>query len=722
MGVSSLAEILMMNAQFLSITASADMEWPDEWKPYINILKFFSFNFMESFPYFGLNSADSRAQHLLITSMIPIAISAIIILCFRSLITILRYGIIIVCTGGFFLGLIIFVFNKKDPSGTVLMILTGVILILLGIEYFVYKRRHKKAIEEKIKSATGDTVNLDADEIDLEKFKFLKGLKFVHKKSFWRQSRNLILGFFFFGIGTFLFRNIDRNSGNNGNPIFVILGLVGIVMLYNVISNMSVRGRMFNTRMNYGFRKNVVKIILIVMSLLYVPITLSTFRFVFSSNFVEYQKCQNTEVRNMKMPFAPYTGGSNSCFSSYNNTEVQFTDYGLKKSLESELFMKIDKTILYYSEILPYFIPGCVLSIFLITIGMPILYYKLIKTCSKFVQEIPVLAKNPENQWIVRVTASKNCCRSLYAMFQLKWKDYKLISLVYRLLVVSIVSLAGLNKTDRGTSTQVVFVALTGVHLFVFSITCYSRPYISNIEDIVAIVCQGLNVVNAFIAVLFSFKVPVSAKVAGPVIVATTILPFLAIMLGLYLDSRYSKKMSKDLVHHKKKSKAEVEEGPEGDFTKGKVRLAEYLNIEAAELENMDMVIDKKLQDILVYYFIALVLTSTFSAVVGMIAIKNPVYSYNLVNGYSYASRDRASEATLSGNSQFNNENDFSEAQLYYGSPNNYCQNLGVILQNNCSCVDIKNVLVENKREAWRCLSGPLKNSVLVTQTNVDNI
>ena len=698
-----------MNAQFLSMTANTDFEWPDDWKPYIKVLRLFTFNFWGE-TFFGLPN-DSRWQHLFISNIVPMIIAGVILLSFRSILTIFRYTITILCSAGFALGALVTALDRnreKDKSALALLVVSGLFLLIIGIEYTIRKKRTKKKIEEKINNAVGSTVDLDADLIDLEKFRYLKGLKFVHKKSFWRQFRNIFLGCVLLMISA-LFLNSINNGNDMGGGIVAAAALSGIVLLYNVFSNMSAKGRRFNTKVNYTFRKNLVKIVLIMMGILFVPVTLSNFRFLFLNSFSTFEKasCSNGQLRKLKMPFAPYTSGISSCFNSYpqTNQSIDFNfsnDFGLKRDIKEELFLTVDKTILYYSEILPYFVPGSFVICLIFTLGIPLLFYKLIKTCSKFVYEIPVLAKDPGNQWIVRATASKNCSRSLYAMFQLKWKDYKLIYLVYRLLIVSIVSLVGISAENAST----VFVSLTVVHSLAFCITCYSRPYISNVEDWVSIICQGLNVLNALIAVLLSFKVNVPGNIAGPVIILTTTLPFFAIALGLYLDGRMAKKVTKDLVNRKKLSQKEIDaSGPEGDFTKRKVRLADYLDIDTAELENMDMVIDKKLQDILVKYSILLILGCGFSLFIGAIGIRSHIYTYEILNGHN----------TQPGASLKNYMLNLEELNNY---GINNCTNTREILKNNCTCVSIDKLSSINQTEVWRC-NGEFENDLIVFYTNL---
>eukprot|EP00834_Sanchytrium_tribonematis_P002833 NODE_96_length_20709_cov_1.429161.p2 type:complete len:698 gc:universal NODE_96_length_20709_cov_1.429161:8827-6734(-) len=694
MGVSSVVEILMMNAQFLSVAAGQDIAWPDEYKGYVQFLQFFNFDFTVGLKLFNIDQVDIRTQHLFISHVVPILISLTILFSFRSVFTILKYTLTAVCFFGFIFGLIIKLLGGQtsDISGILIMVLCGFVLFLIAISHYFQKRRQKKKVQEKINTAVGSTVNLDADEIDLEKFKYLKGLKFVHKKSFWRQLRNLLLGFVLFTIGLASF-------GANGQ-IYGLLVIFGLVLMYNVISNMSSRGRNFNTKLNYAFRKDVVKIILIFMSLLYVPITISAFKMILGSNYVQHEQCENGILK-MKMPFQPYTGGSDGCIPMFNvsTTASNFTNLGLAKNInfEDELFFRADKTITYHSDILQYFSIGVVLMFILITIGMPLLFYKLTKTCSKFIVEIPVICKDPENQWIVRATGSKNCCKSLYCMFQLKWKNYKLIYLIYRLLIVCISALIGISRDGA----RPVFISLTVVHFVALCITTYSRPYISSIEDIVSIVCNSLQVLNAVIFTLFSFNVPVPTKLAIPVITLTMILPIAAIFLGLYIESRKEKEMKKDMEHHHKLTQRELEEmGPEGDFTKKKVHLAQYLNIEAKELQNMDMVIDKKLQDILVLYFFILAIGCGISLTAGMIDINNPPYTYKLASAH-------------------HPDTPVQDLNGFTTTEREYCKSLSKTLANECRCVNISGVLVNGLREVWKC-NSTLQDTLIVIIANLD--
>ena len=67
-----------------------------------------------------------------------------------------------------------------------------------------------------------------------------------------------------------------------------LLLVLGSFLFYNWISNLFRYGRIFNTKMNTYFRENFLKIILLLLSLLYIPITNS----LFSSLNCEWKRCE----------------------------------------------------------------------------------------------------------------------------------------------------------------------------------------------------------------------------------------------------------------------------------------------------------------------------------------------------------------------------------------------------------------------------------------------
>jgi hypothetical protein len=66
-----------------------------------------------------------------------------------------------------------------------------------------------------------------------------------------------------------------------GPIVGIVLLSVGGLMFYNWFSNLFYRTRRINTDLNAFFRKNFLKMILLILSVMYIPITQSLFRCVF---------------------------------------------------------------------------------------------------------------------------------------------------------------------------------------------------------------------------------------------------------------------------------------------------------------------------------------------------------------------------------------------------------------------------------------------------------
>nr|KAJ3418988.1 hypothetical protein HK105_007555 [Polyrhizophydium stewartii] len=184
-----------------------------------------------------------------------------------------------------------------------------------------------------------------------------------------------------------------------------------------------------------------------------------------------------------------------------------------------------DSSLSCSAEILPYYGPGAVLMSFLICIGVPVLYYRLISLATRLVQSIP---PNPEimettsQAWEVQMQLSTNLCRGLYYGFKYPWRYYSLIVLYQKIAIVAIF----------------VFAAL------------YPR-YLTNLLNAC---CLFLNAVNSTVSLviymeLYSFP----SWLLYILMVLNCALPIGLTLYLILIDSRRAKKLAKKLNQHKKR-------------------------------------------------------------------------------------------------------------------------------------------------------------------------
>lgn len=144
----------------------------------------------------------------------------------------------------------------------------------------------------------------------------------------------------------------------------------------------------------------------------------------------------------------------------------------LTKSLcfqDTESFLVLDPSISCTKEIYPFFMPGSLLILMTFTIGVPILYYRLVKIVMNFIQQIEVLESHYTN-WESKTRASDNSCKQIYQSYHEKWKFFKIALIFYRLLVVSFfVFLGSTGNNIVAASMMLIVHVLTNKNKFGFS-------------------------------------------------------------------------------------------------------------------------------------------------------------------------------------------------------------------------------------------------------------
>jgi len=108
-------------------------------------------------------------------------------------------------------------------------------------------------------------------------------------------------------------------------------------------------------------------------------------------------------------------------------------------------------------------------------LGVPFLYYRLIALSTTYMKRLPSMLVKEEDRWITQTELTNSSCKSLFAMFEYRWRFYKLILLLQKLMVVMLSIYA----------TQIPLVLTAGLFLIQLVFTAIgfrSNPYVSSVE------------------------------------------------------------------------------------------------------------------------------------------------------------------------------------------------------------------------------------------------
>lgn len=87
-----------------------------------------------------------------------------------------------------------------------------------------------------------------------------------------------------------------------------------------------------------------------------------------------------------------------------------------------EIFQVADPRISCTHEMLPFYLPGAVLLCICAILGMPYLFYKLVRLSFKLLSILPInTEKSKAQQYLTKIGLSENSCCSLYNSFEHRW-------------------------------------------------------------------------------------------------------------------------------------------------------------------------------------------------------------------------------------------------------------------------------------------------------------
>ncbi|ORZ34147.1 hypothetical protein BCR44DRAFT_1486082 [Catenaria anguillulae PL171] len=299
----------------------------------------------------------------------------------------------------------------------------------------------------------------------------------------------------------------------------------------------SFRSGHFNNRVKYLANKNCIKLVLFALGLMYIPMSsqiLSTFMCHWVTAPVGSEFVHRNTALTMDSILSDFSK------TTFNGTAV--TSCGFRSDQCSiiadlcpettDLRLAADQSLSCLAEIYPFYLPGAIISLATIIIGIPWLYYKLIRVSHKFVAALPVGQDlPPQERWNLQCRLTTSSCKSLFVMFEMKWRYYKLATLVHKLLIVAVLIFGS-------SASFAVICALTATHSLFAVTSISSRPYVRKVEDLLAIVCLLVNVGNAVVTLLIALSFSIPSWGATLVAGLNIACPVLALIIGFRAEMK----------------------------------------------------------------------------------------------------------------------------------------------------------------------------------------
>ena len=539
MGFTSAVEISAIYLQFLSITYSLYTNWSINWRWYINFVLFWKFE-LPNVDVYGFRFDDIRVHYIVVTAMVPYATALFIQTVFQKKLKLLFIILFQLFMSLFVAGVAMSALSNYDSREDVKslkgasngLIAAGVIAMsiygLVGGATKLKKRKQEKVTAGKDMGETGERQTVKTTELGSNAPQTLKQKK---------------LKVFMILLITILFFSFKLAA-----LAYISLLLFVIYLVLNVSSS----GREQLHKVSIVVRKASLKFLLFVLGLLYIPITTAVFEMIVCKE-VSCPKGQMLKkpryFDNMHIQSDTSAGresGVSSISSEYITLQniCEVCDFGPNSlSLcpgESQSVLGANNLISCKYDIASYYLPSAIFFILIVSIGIPLLYYKIVKDVTISVCNDAIEAKL-EEKWFQDKEKSENSAKSMYSGFKLKWRYMEVILMAYRALVLVIFIIFSSIDLDI---VSAVLISL--VHSGALVFTLKNRPYYSRSDLFLLIATISSNLLNSiFLIGVNSTTSEVSAVFAYLLIVPNVIFPAAAYAYGRYLDKKEEKTIEK---------------------------------------------------------------------------------------------------------------------------------------------------------------------------------
>eukprot|EP00760_Papus_ankaliazontas_P005939 PhM_4_TR12812/c0_g1_i1/m.72752 len=331
--------------------------------------------------------------------------------------------------------------------------------------------------------------------------------------------------------GTSALGNLSSGVG------YALLGLGGVLFVWLVLY-LFPAGRSVQYTVRRVVRTNFMRVSLIILSVMYIPISSKVVK-TFNCNYFEcapgmqlsrYNVTAATSVNDTQCEPCLGFGAACSAFEPCPGVRDWLLEY--------DRDVKCD-------ELQVYFWPASGIMVVAFMLGIPYLFYYLIRTSTQLLAANSVVGTSTgkgQNKrklteleiWSRQVRSSSCVSLFLFDAFELPWRYWQLFLIGQKFLVVTttVYIVRGTGQSTQGIS----LVATLVIHSIMLLLNVRTAPYIDDIEDRVAGAMQLCLTLTATVGiVLYNDAFSIPDEVLFALLLLNAVLPLCVLALGLIM-------------------------------------------------------------------------------------------------------------------------------------------------------------------------------------------
>lgn len=204
------------------------------------------------------------------------------------------------------------------------------------------------------------------------------------------------------------------------------------------------------------------------------------------------------------------------------------------------------------SEVASFFAPISGIMCLGVVIGLPAIFFLLIRYHANFLQKLRVIGENLENRWQQRVYTTDNSAKVLYVAFEYKWRYYKVLLLIQKLLVV----IASIFLFLKPFYLALILIVINGSF---FILSLFWQPYNSKIMDLIQNATSFSLMLGSVLAAILAWGIAVPDAVSLTLSCVVFTLPVIGAIIGTILQFRAERKVASAMKEEEEKCKANAE-------------------------------------------------------------------------------------------------------------------------------------------------------------------
>ena len=402
--------------------------------------------------------------------------------------------------------------------------------------------------------------------------KFSKLIEIVPEKTVYWKSLILLIFSLILIIGGFACLGLFFDPGQIPDIVRLILPIflfpLGFIFWINFMLKMFSWGRKFIVLLKQFIKRWGLRILMLVLDILYTPIIQCLVYHMTPS----YQGCQEGFYLFYKRTgedlFDPFINKTVECLPCAR----QLTGVCVEMcSGEKQLRMKSSPALVFTEDVFQIMGGVIIYTFVIVMIGIPLIWYFLVKRNSGFVKHINVYGSTSQVKWMALTNRMHTTGIFIFEDFKMErcyWCVFLLIMKLIQMLI----------EVMSEVVYEPLVILLPIYYLFSVVITSYFRPYIHLFNNLFEIILEVVNFIFSIVAVAsyYGFEIPDSWTI--PLSVLLLGLPIVSLFFLLcFDDDKGTKNDEADPTFYHKKKK--------NDKKKDKVDIPEVIQ----NLHNNDM-------------------------------------------------------------------------------------------------------------------------------------